>query len=370
MKPQLLILTLIVWAVAGVVKPAAGQSSNGKKLTVIAYYGGDAAAIDRYPVEKLTHIIYSFCYLRNNQLVTGGTDANKAIRKLVSLKKKHPGLKVLLSLGGWGGCKTCSEAFSTAEGRLVFARSTKKMIDSFMADGIDLDWEYPAIEGPPGHRFAPEDRPNFTELVRVLRKELGDKLEISFAAGGFPKFLEQSIEWTKVMPLLDRVNIMSYDLVHGYSVATGHHTPLYSNATQVESADDAVRYLDSLGIPRSKIVIGAAFYARVFSGVDSVNNGLSRPGKFKSSVAYKTFISDFTPGNGYQCYWDSTASAPYCYNAVTKTFATFDNLRSVRLKTRYAIDRGLNGIMFWELKLDKNSGGLLDEIYKAKQEGR
>src|SRR5690349_22776137 len=69
---------------------------------------------------------------------------------------------------------------------------------------------------------------NFTLLIQALRTTLGDKYEISFAAGGFTKFLTQSIEWNAVMPFVDRVNLMTYDLINGYSTVTGHHTPLYS----------------------------------------------------------------------------------------------------------------------------------------------
>ncbi|MBO9631620.1 MAG: glycoside hydrolase family 18 protein [Chitinophagaceae bacterium] len=345
---------------------AGAQSSRTKDLAVIAYYTGNTTEIDEYPVEKLTHIIFSFCYLKDNKLVTGNKEADARIRKLVSLKKKYPGLKILLSLGGWGGCKDCSPVFSSVEGREIFASSVKEMLDSFKADGIDLDWEYPAIEGYPGHPYKPEDRSNFTALIKALRDKLGKKKEISFAAGGFTKFLQESIEWDKVMPMLDRVNLMTYDLINGYSPVTGHHTALYSTGKQIESTDHAVRYLDSMGVPLNKMVIGTAFYARVFEGADSVWSGVNRPAKFKSFVPYKHLEKEYSAAHGFITHWDEQAQAPYRYNPEKKLFATYDDLRSIRLKTEYAIGKGLNGIMFWELTLDRPSGGLLDEIYKVK----
>jgi chitinase len=180
-------------------------AQKGKnKISVIAYYAGDAKSVDEYPIEKLTHIIFSFCHLKGNEFsVDSETDA-ETIHHLVSLKRRNPGLKVILSLGGWGGCKTCSEVFSTDEGRKEFARSVKQVCGRYKTNGIDLDWEYPAIEGYPGHQYLPEDKHNFTLLVQSLRETLGDKYEISFAAGGFTKYLTQSIEWSAVMPLVDR----------------------------------------------------------------------------------------------------------------------------------------------------------------------
>ena len=342
------------------------KESTKAEISVIAYYSGNADAIDKYDIKKLTHIIYSFCHLKGNRLNVDNQGDSATIKKLVSLKKDHPTLKVLLSLGGWGGCEFCSPVFSTEAGREEFAESVKELNDYFQTDGIDLDWEYPGIPGHPGHAWKAEDKPNFTELVKSIRNSLGEKHEISFAAGGFPKFLEESIEWEKVMPLVNNVNLMSYDLVSGFSTVTGHHTPLYSSDKQKESADDAIRYLLSIGVPADKIVIGGAFYARTWENVENINNGLYQPGKFKSFVPYAQFEKGLNEKDGFVFYRDTIAKAPYAYNADQKIFATFDDALSIQNKTQYAIDLGLKGIMFWEMTLDKPTDGLLDEIHKIK----
>jgi chitinase len=243
----------------------------------------------------------------------------------------------------------------------------KEINDYFKTDGIDLDWEYPAIEGHPGHPYDAADKKNFTALVKALRKSLGKKNEISFAAGGFPKFLEESIEWKEVMATADYVNLMSYDLVSGFSTTTGHHTPLYSNPSNVPSANNAIDYLVSIGVPPGKIVIGSAFYARTWENVDSLDNGLYRPGKFKSFIPYRQFNARLTEKDGYVFYRDSLAQAAYAYNPSTRTFATFDDSLSIAAKTRYVADRKLKGIMFWELTLDKGRGGLVDVIDHVKK---
>ncbi len=334
---------------------------------IIEYYAGPANRVDSFECEKLTHIIYSFCHLKGNRLNVDDAGDTLTIRKLVGLKARNPKLKVLLSLGGWGGCRTCSEVFSTEQGRNEFSASVKELTDYFKTDGIDLDWEYPAITGYPGHRFVPEDKPNFTALVVSLRKALGKKHEISFAAGGFTTFLQESIEWGKVMKVVDYVNLMTYDLVHGYSTVTGHHTPLYSTAQQKESTDNAVRFLDSISVPRNKMVIGAAFYARIFENVTDENNGLYQTTKFRNGVPHRNWDRVFSPDSGFVYHWDPVAKAPFMYNANKKWFVTFDDTASMRLKMEYTIDKKLRGIMFWQLNEDKLRNGLLHVLYDTRQ---
>jgi len=338
-----------------------------EKISVIGYYAGDAQHVDAYSIEKLTHIIFSFCHLKGNKLNVDNKNDSVTIKHLVELKKRNPSLKVILSIGGWSGCEPCSMVFSTEEGRNEFAASTKQLMEYFKTDGIDLDWEYPAIEGFPGHRYTPEDKHNFTLLLQSLRNALGKKYEISFAAGGFVKYLQESIEWHVIAPLVDKVNLMTYDLTNGFSTVTGHHTPLYSTPEQIESTDNAVHYLDSIGFPKNKLVIGAAFYARIFDADVDANNGLYQPGKFDHGFSWKDFDMDALQKEGYVYYWDDVAKAPYMYNAAKKKIITFDNERSIELKTKYAIDKKLDGIMFWQLGDDKTKNGLLDAIDKAKK---
>ncbi|RYY61807.1 MAG: glycoside hydrolase [Chitinophagaceae bacterium] len=345
--------------------------AHGQKETdprVIAYFAGRVEQLDSIDVNKLTHLIFCFGHLNGNRYRLDQAKDTVMIRKMVSLKSKNPNLKVILSLGGWGGCETCSFAFSTDEGRQEFATEFKKLNDYFHTDGIDLDWEYPTIrldndvDKNPVHQAGPADRDNFTDLVRKLRIALGTKHELSFAAGGFDTYLTGSVDWAKVMPEVNYVNLMSYDIINGYSVETGHHTALYSTPKQKESTDNAVGYLLKIGVDPKKIIIGAAFYARVWEKVPAKDNGLYQPGKFKNAFNYSEFAKRLGPGSGYESFWDDTAKAPYSYNKKQKLFATYDDRRSMGEKTNYVISKGLGGIMFWELGADIYRGGLLDAI--------
>lgn len=338
------------------------QNASAQKKAIIAYFSGNAQGLDSFKVDQFTHLIYCFGHVKDNKLHISRERDSLLIQKMVSLKKKNKDLKVLLSLGGWGGCAPCSDAFSTEEGRIIFARSVKELCDYFGTDGIDLDWEYPAISGYPGHSFKPEDKPNFTALVKELKTTLGKKRIVTFAAGGFDKFLNESIDWKEVMPYVEYVNLMTYDLTSGFSVVTGHHTPLFSNPSQKQSTDNCVQWLINNGVKRSKLIIGAAFYTRIWQNVEAINNGLYQSGKFKGAMPYSRFINEFIAEKGYQVYWDEVSRAPYAYNAKEKLFATFDDKRSIFEKSLYVKKHKLGGIMFWHLGEDKANDGLLQTI--------
>ena len=365
-------MVILFFSCKGNMKVGENQEENSVENTekydfkIIGYTTPSEHEIDDETARQLDQIIYSFLHLEGNHLAASEKDLTY-LGKLNSLKKINPDLKVLVSLGGWGGCETCSDIFSDKKGREEFALSVKQLLQRQNLDGIDLDWEYPVIEGYPGHHFKPADQQNFTLLVEELRKVLGPDYVISFAAGGFKDYLEKSVDWNKVMPLVDHVNIMSYDIVNGNSKKTGHHTSLFSTTDQQNSTDSSIRYLDSIGIPHEKMVIGAAFYARVWKDVGNLSHGLYQEGNFKESVPYKELEGYFKKNSGFQNFWDSTAHAPFSYNAEKGLFATFDDSLSVAQKTTYVMEKGLGGIMFWQLTGDKAKNGLLDVIYHVKE---
>ena len=333
------------------------------KPQVIAYYAGDEKSIDEFNLDGVDQIIYSFLHLKGNKLAVDNEVDSLTLLNVVNQKKKYPKLKVLVSLGGWGGCKTCSDAFSTEEGRVEFAISTANIIESFKADGIDLDWEYPGISGFPGHDYKPEDRENFTDLVVQLRKYMKEGDILSFAAGASTRFFENSVEWDKVMPLVDNVNLMTYDFYGSGSSKTGHHTALSSNEFQDRSAESSIEALINLGVNPKQIFIGGAFYIKTFKNVENINNGLNQNAEWNRSYSQINFED---VRSNFNFYWDSLAKAPYAYDSINKIFATFDDHKSIKLKSQYALENNLGGIMFWQLMNDKKQNGLLktmvDEI--------
>ena len=342
-----------------------GAFAQKNNKAVLAYFSGSPERLDSFDARQMTHLVYCFGHLDGNRLKIGSARDTLLIQKMVALKKINPQLKVLLSLGGWGGCALCSDVFGTESGRREFAESVKALNAYFGSDGIDLDWEYPTVPGYPGHKYAASDKDAFTALVKELRTTLGKDKVITFAAGGFQRYIDEAVDWKAVMPLVDYVNLMSYDLVSGFSKKTGHHTALYSSPEQKESTDNAVQQLLKQGVAPEKIIIGAAFYARVWDKVPNVNNGLYQPGTFKAAYPFRRFPETISGPAGFVFYWDDAAQAPYAYHPEKQWYATFDDKRSIALKTGYVLQHHLGGIMFWELGSDTYTDGLLQTINQS-----
>ncbi len=336
----------------------------GACQNLIAYYGGNGKNLAGYHISELTHIIFSFCHLKGAQLSLSGNDS-VAVQRLVRLKDRYRQLKILLSLGGWGGCSKCSAVFSTDSGRRVFALSVKTAMDYFHADGIDIDWEFPSFPSYPGQTYSLSDPRNLSLLVAALRATLDQKKEISVLAAAFSPYLENSIEWLSLSPLVSRFNLMTYDIIGSKSPITGHHAALYSTPMQKQSADHALRYLDSLGVPKSKLVIGVALYAREFNHVPDVNNGLYQKGKFLRFLNTSKLSKSYGKSQGFHLFWDSVANAAYSFNPQEGVFLTYDNDRSAKSKADYVKSNRLNGVMFWNLAFDRQTGGVLDILYNT-----
>ena len=335
-------------------------------MRVLSYYLGSPEALDNFDATQMTHIIFCFGRLNGNRFFIRSARDTLVIQKMMSLKNQNPNLKVLISLGGWGGCETCSDVFASKAGTKEFVKSIEETYDYFKVDGLDLDWEYPAIAGYQGHKFVPEDKKNFTRLVNELRK-LGYDKELSFAAGASQRYIDSSIQWKQVMKKVDYVNLMTYDMSGPGSRTAMHHTNLFSSPEQPRSADWMVKSLIELGVPAKKIVVGGAFYGKIFENADNVNNGLGQPATFKNTFIYRDMPTLFPADSGWIYHWDEAAHAPYLYNAEKKQFVTYDDKKSIAEKAKYVIDNNLGGIMYWQLGGDDFNNGLLNEIDKVKK---
>ncbi|MCE7993904.1 MAG: glycoside hydrolase family 18 protein [Roseivirga sp.] len=334
----------------------------------MAYYVPGEVAPTDLPLDKLTHIIFSFTEVVDDQMKFRNATAVDKLKALSAQKKNHPQLKVMVACGGWGGSGGFSEMAADPTKRENFVVSVMSFIDRYDLDGLDMDWEYPGLPGN-NNPHLPEDKENFTALMQELREAMdatGKELTLSFASAGWERYYDH-IELNEVMKYADYMNVMTYDQVGGGSPVTGHHTNLKSSDASQRSADAIIRFCTEQGVSPGQIVIGAAFYGRSWKGVAPEDNGLDKAtnGAWKSAIIYSEIAESYLNKDGFKRYWDETALAPFLYNAKDSLFITYDDPQSVALKTKYAKENKLGGIMFWQLTQDTPSGDLLNAIKKA-----
>ena len=152
-----------------------------------------------------------------------------ALARLAAIKREHPQLKMMASVGGWTGSGPFSNMASTAASRAAFIDAALGCLRRTGFDGIDLDWEYPTEIGVPCDPGVicerPEDKRNFVVLVREMRAALGNRYLLTIAAGADEKFV--SGQWiAELSQSLDWINLMTYDYHGSLGKTSGLNAPI------------------------------------------------------------------------------------------------------------------------------------------------
>lgn len=312
------------------------------------------------------------------------------------LKAEHPHLKVLIAIGGWLGSVWWSDAAATLESRETFVASC---IDLFIRgnlpvagsaggdgvaagifDGFDIDWEYPITGGASGTHHSANDDVNLTATLAEFRRQLDalpraegtDPYLLTMATPG-SAFRGDNYQINADQAHVDWFNLMTYDYHGGWENKTGHQTNILTSVNDPSSdafklsIDNAVRlYRDTYGVTVKKLVIGAAFYGRGWSGVSTTDDGLYQSGRTAPGIYEDgyNYYRDLEPLmlSGYTMHWDPLALASWLYSPVERIFWTLDEPQSIALKRRYAQAFGLGGVMAWEVSGDDENGTLVNAM--------
>ncbi|MEM6345257.1 MAG: glycoside hydrolase family 18 protein [Bacteroidota bacterium] len=371
--PIILLLGVFCWACQGL------QTSPELPLPPYRLIAYASDLMPRSSAQMLTHINFSFGNVVEGEVKIESRDSLR-LSRMHRLKRYNPHLQILLSVGGWAWSDGFSDAALTDSSRHLFARSAVRVMKHFQLDGIDIDWEYPAQPGDDNpHR--PEDTQNYTLLLQTLRQYLeaqslvdnrppNKAYLLTVATAASQSFLDLT-EMDQAIQYLDFVNVMTYDFYGAWTPQTGHHANLRPSDTTAmieRSAQQAITEHLAAGIPKEKLVLGAAFYGRGWTGVKPEKQGLHQPYDGEAlSAAYKELVADFARLEGTLSLWDSTAQTPFLWNEAQRTFYSYEDTLSLRLKANYVQNQGLGGMMFWHIRHD-TADVLLGSIYRNLQQ--
>lgn len=394
-------IALLIFTACGAI--LAHAASN---FQVIAYYTAPDAYSPRTiatsgAADRITQINFAFgkisngrCALENperdilhaysaTESVDGTADPTApgvhqirgVFHQLQELKTKYPGIKVVISIGGWGGSGGFSQASDAVHRTAFVASCVQTFIKGNFApgisapgvfDGIDIDWEYPVSGGL--QKGKPSDKQNFNALLAELRRQMNQVRPGLIVSAALPAGEEDftNFDLKQVGRLADQIQLMGYDLHWNTEPITNFHSALHhhpadpsSPALQKHYVDYAVQAFLKAGVPASKIMLGVPFYGKGYFPVEDTNHGLFEPsfGPAKDEGQYRKLKA--LPADADRQFNSEAGSCTVWYE---NTFWSYDCPDALRAKREYALKNGLGGIMFWELSGDSEDLDLLKVV--------
>lgn len=326
---------------------------DGRVVTAYCTWYGSTLPDPQY----VTNINYAFAEV----YVAGGVykgfkleGQESRFQNVVNLKKLNPSLKIMISFthvvensdNSQGG--SFSAIAANADYRKQFAEDCLAFIKKWGIDGVDMDWEFPGLSWSGAACDPANDVANFTLLMRQLRETLGNNYLLTFAGyvmdkhpttGGY-----EYIDIAAVMPYVDYVNIMTYDM----DAAPKYQSAL-SDPSSYWDCQRAVNAYISAGAPLSKLLLGIPFYGRHAFSDKTIN--------------YKDIIN--LDKNVYKIdNWDTAANVPY----VTKNgqmYYSYDNAKSIAIKGAWIIGLGMKGMCYWDCSGDDGEETLTKAVWNA-----
>ena len=377
--------------------------------------------VDKIPAQNLTHILYGFIPICGNneslniegmqssyrtlkQSCQGQPDYTVAIHdmggalgysdqqiggnfgKLIALKKAHPHLKVLPSIGGW----TLSDPFfemHDAKKRAIFIKSVKEFLQTWkFFDGVDIDWEFPGGGGANPEVGNARDKETYTVLMKELRAmldELASKnnrtYELTSAIGAGEKKIA-AVDYKAAQKYMDYIFVMNYDFAGHFDLKNlNHQTSLNTQndigTTSEHSTEKAITALLKQDVNPEKLVVGVAEYGRAWTGVHNYKPGLPFTGAAtgpmighslgadaKGVLLYNEIVSHYSSGD-YKKFYDNKAEAAYIFNENTGELISYDDTQSVKAKGNFVQKYNLGGLFSWEI--GNSNGDLLNAMHEG-----
>jgi chitinase len=379
-------------------KPLEFERSGGKIVGVYTPNWQPAALVDALHGDSVTHVIYAFLHVcgpgqlpedapkcagkGDYQLATSAID-DTFDAAFARLKARAPHVKVVASVGGWGGSDPFFHIADAAVPRAAFAKSAADFLRAHPAfDGIDIDWEHPTNNGAANgvQLGSPADGQGYADLMAALRSALatlsaenGHKYLVTSAINT-DRALVAKVNYRDAAKSLDYIFMMTYDFYGSWTPATGNHAALRASGPDAgDGLDAAVKTMTAAGVPAGKLVAGVAMYGRGFTGVarpaaGAGFSGAPHTGSYpapEGASDYRELAVRYIDRNGrglhgYQAIFDPRTQSWNLYNAHSQLFMGYDDPRTVLAKGAFVRQAGLAGVFAWELSQD--NGDILNAM--------
>lgn len=273
-------------------------------------------------------------------------------------------VKILPSIGGWTLSSNFPSIAASSTKRQMFAQACVNLIQTYDFDGIDLDWEYPGFVD---HNGTQQDYFNFTLLLQEVRTAIDNygqsvnKQMLLTAAVSASYDKMNDVDWANVSPLLDIINVMSYDYFGAFDPIANHNSPLFAPLQgdpqfNLEKSIDLL--INQYNVSPNKITAGVAFYGRSMktNGTPQLfasNTGQADNVTFQADEGTPLYYSTILSLGQFNEHWDNQAKVPYLTGKNgLNTFVSYDNEQSIGLKAEFIVEKDLRGAIIWEITGD------------------
>ena len=365
-------LVLVIFVLGSFSAQAQTERTSSSPKRLLGYYpewskyNTPPYSAAQIPYPKLTHIAHAFVLVAAK--ANGTLEIPSGFIEPALIAKAHAAsVKVMVSIGGGDGIQgpRFNKMASSESSRQAFVKNVRHFLIKHGYDGVDIDWEVPNAG----------DRANCNTLMQELRNGLPSPWLISMAVTADPRNYGQGLDIPALAPLLDFMNVMTYDYYGTWSGATGMVSPLFQNPADPSQAGSVKTsmdlYANQYGVPVAKLNIGTPFYGYEWDGTDILWAQCSTCAS--SSQNYAPYIKDRVNRHGWTRNFDNVAVAPYLTNPDIQTlkmpgFITYDDEATTARKTHYVMkQRRFGGMFLWELSADYDGHcqSLLDALYDA-----
>ena len=406
-------------AVGGCSKPAQNEAimSRQQSITggrrIVAYvpewYGTNSHPDpSTIPWNQVTHVNVAFAGIDKNNKCAFWTDYQQAdmaaadytttVPPLVSFANtNHPGVAVILSVGGWTLSYRFSTALSDAAHRTAFIDSCITLMNQYGLDGLDFDWEYQGALGPTSgdgsckagdtcSRTA--DNANFVSMITSLKND--SRMNVGRSGSGFTKkFISAAVrantsgdvkniayDYTGLNGALPTggygyLNVMTYDM-HGTWETNANVTG------PVAWAESAMSYASGQGMTAANLQMGVPFYGPVWNNsASSAENAAGTPYQTIPFRHLKQGLLGTCGTNNCATYTNTnkdkwircSSGCSFTLDNVsystTAAWASYDDASVIKAKMDWVATNNYGGGMYWVAGGDSTSNELVSQMYTS-----